>query len=290
MANLNPVLRPLFGWLWKWTKHYAPYREHVMFYMGAAWPTLRRLACELGERLASAGAIADPDDIYFLDGNEIEGVLAARAAGRPLPDLAQSARERRDLRESRKQLTPLPRVPERATIKLGPIDLSMFDPTPAGALANDGPVLHGFAVSAGRVTAPASVIHSTADFDKMQPDSILVCMTTTPAWTPLFSQAVGLVTDVGGALAHGSIVAREYGIPAVMGTGAATERIQSGMLLAVDGDAGTVTLLDEVDEHVGVSAPDPVDGKKKASRRLALGLVAGAILAFIWWRRRRQAS
>ena len=81
----------------------------------------------------------------------------------------------------------------------------------------------------------------------MQPDTILVCTTTTPAWTPIFSQAVGLVTDVGGALAHGSIVAREYGIPAVMGTGVATERIKSGMMLAVDGDAGTVTLLDEAE-------------------------------------------
>ena len=103
-------------------------------------------------------------------------------------------------------------------------------------------------MSTGQVTAPASVINSFEDFEMMKPNTILVCTTTTPAWTPLFSQAVGLVTDVGGALAHGSIVAREYGIPAVMGTGAATERIMSGMMLAVDGDAGTVTLLDDVDE------------------------------------------
>ena len=86
------------------------------------------------------------------------------------------------------------------------------------------------------------------DFDQMQPNTILVCTTTTPAWTPLLSQSVGLVTDVGGALAHGSIVAREYGIPAVMGTGVATERIHSGMMLEIDGDAGTVTLLDDADE------------------------------------------
>ena len=76
----------------------------------------------------------------------------------------------------------------------------------------------------------------------MKTGTILVCTTTTPAWTPLFCQAKGLVTDVGGVLAHGSIVAREYGIPAVMGTGVATERIKSGMALVVDGDAGTVTL------------------------------------------------
>ena len=129
-------------------------------------------------------------------------------------------------------------------MKIGPFNLSMFDPTPADVV-DEGPVLRGYAVSTGRVTAPASVIQSSADFKQMKPGTILVCTTTTPAWTPLFSQAVGLVTDVGGALAHGSIVAREYGIPAVMGTGVATERIRSGMILVVDGDAGTVTLAEE---------------------------------------------
>jgi phosphoenolpyruvate synthase/pyruvate phosphate dikinase len=72
----------------------------------------------------------------------------------------------------------------------------------------------------------------------------LVCATTTPAWTPLFGQAIGLVTDIGAVLAHGSIVAREYGIPAVLGTGNVTQRVVTGQLITVDGDAGTVTLLD----------------------------------------------
>ena len=79
----------------------------------------------------------------------------------------------------------------------------------------------------------------------MRPDTILVCPTTTPAWTPLFGQACGLVTDIGGVAAHGSILAREYGIPAVMGTGNATQRIASGRLVTVDGDTGTVTLLEK---------------------------------------------
>lgn len=77
----------------------------------------------------------------------------------------------------------------------------------------------------------------------MEPGTILVCRTTTPAWTPLFAQARGLVTDIGGILAHGSIVAREYGIPAVMGTGNATQRIARGQRVTVDGDAGVVTLV-----------------------------------------------
>ena len=83
------------------------------------------------------------------------------------------------------------------------------------------------------------------DFDQMKPNSILVCPLTTPAWTQLFPHAIGLVTDIGSILAHGSIVAREYGIPAVLGVGDATQRIKSGQRIAIDGDRGLATLLDD---------------------------------------------
>jgi pyruvate,water dikinase len=208
---------------------------------------VRELAHELGRRFVEIGTIGDPDDIYYLDSTEITTAIKAHATGVPISEYIPLTLERRTLREARKQLTPPARVPSDASLKFGPINLSMFDPTPTQVIS-DGPVLTGYAVSTGRVTAPASVIYSVEDFDQMKPGTVLVCMTTTPAWTPLFSQAVGLVTDVGGALAHGSIVAREYGIPAVMGTGVATERVQSGMMLVVDGDAGKVTLLDEANE------------------------------------------
>ncbi len=241
MQAMNPLSRRLFRWVWKWTKYYAPYRESVMFYVGSAWPTLRTLARELGQRLTDAGTISTPSDIYYLESTEIAEAIDARAGGHGGADFVQRVRERRALRDARKQLAPPPKVPARSVIKIGPIKMSMFDPTPSNAV-NEGPVLNGYAVSTGRVTAQASVIRSISEFDQMKPGTILVCTTTTPAWTPLFSQAKGLVTDVGGALAHGSIVAREYGIPAVMGTGVATDRITSGMTLVVDGDAGTVTL------------------------------------------------
>ena len=80
------------------------------------------------------------------------------------------------------------------------------------------------------------------DFDKMIPDSILVCPLTTPAWTQLFPHAIGLVTDIGSILAHGSIVAREYGIPAVLGIGDATQRIKNGQTITIDGNKGVVTV------------------------------------------------
>jgi rifampicin phosphotransferase len=76
----------------------------------------------------------------------------------------------------------------------------------------------------------------------MEPGEVLVARITTPAWTSLFAMASGVVTDVGGPLSHSSIVAREYGIPAVLGTGVATQRISSGQRIRVDGDAGTVVI------------------------------------------------
>jgi rifampicin phosphotransferase len=137
-------------------------------------------------------------------------------------------------------LHPPPVVPPGHKLRFGPFDMSAWETQrhnePTGA------VLRGFAVSPGRVSAPASVIHSPEDFSRMEVGTILVCPTTTPAWTPLFSQARGLVTDVGGVLAHGSIVAREFGIPAVLGTGRASKRISHGQLITVDGDRGLVLL------------------------------------------------
>jgi pyruvate,water dikinase len=92
------------------------------------------------------------------------------------------------------------------------------------------------------VTAPARLLAGPEDFATMQPGEVLVARMTTPAWTPLFAMASAVVTDVGGPLSHSSIVAREYGIPAVLGTGVATQRLASGQLIHVDGDAGTVTI------------------------------------------------
>jgi phosphoenolpyruvate synthase/pyruvate phosphate dikinase len=180
-------------------------------------------------------------------------------------------------------------VPPEGRLKFGPIDMGMFEPKSRSI--SSGPTLDGFAVSPGRVTAPASIIRSPKDFDKMTPDTILVCTTTTPAWTPLFSQAKGLVTDIGGALAHGSIVAREYGIPAVMGTGVATQRIENGQRIRVDGDAGTVTLLDEGDtgeDWLEVTEPletRPVFG---LSQKKLVAVAAVAVGLAIWWKKRRK--
>jgi pyruvate,water dikinase len=105
-----------------------------------------------------------------------------------------------------------------------------------------GEVIHGVGASPGQTSGIARVLHGPEDFGQMQPGDVLVASITTPAWTPLFAMASAVVTDIGGPLSHGSIVAREYSIPAVMGTGVATKRIRSGQKIMVDGSAGTVEL------------------------------------------------
>lgn len=287
--SLGPIQRRIFQLLLGWAQRYAPYREEALFYVGAAWPTLRRLALELGQRLAQVGSLDAPDDVFYLKSAELASACSVRADGIGRPELAKLAQERRVLRDGRKRLVPPTVVPPNGRLKFGPIDMSMFEPQPRKA--NIGPTLQGFAVSPGQVIAPASVIHSPEDFDKMAMDTILVCTTTTPAWTPLFAQAKGLVTDIGGALAHGSIVAREYGIPAVMGTGMATQRIKNGQLIQVDGNTGLVTLLDEVNpavEREDDTQSLVVHTTSRISRKKLFALAALAAGLVVWYRKHRR--
>ena len=242
LESLGPLRRRLFRMFLGWAQRYGPHREEALFYLGAAWPTLRRLAQELGERLVAVGTLVTPDDVFYLKSSELRDAFIARVEGVACPDLAQQAERRRELREARKVLHPPVTVPVESRFRIGPFDLTMWESQKRNA--GDTATLNGFAVSPGQVTGPATVILSPADFVEMTPNTILVCPTTTPAWTPLFAEASGLVTDIGGILAHGSIVAREYGIPAVLGTGTGTKRIVTGQRIRVDGDTGTVTVLE----------------------------------------------
>ena len=230
--------------LW-FARRYNHIREETSFYFGYTWPVLRPMAFELGRRLVGTGTFLDPEDTFFMVTQELQRAIEARKSGVSLPELGKLAAERRELREARKLLHPPGTIPKEAS----KIPAVRFKET---QVSNDesGDALNGFAVSSGRVTARASVILSPNDFDKMEPGSILVAPNTTPAWTQLFAHAVGLVTDMGSILAHGSIVAREYGIPAVLGVGNGTVRIEHGQSITIDGDAGLVTLGEAADEGV----------------------------------------
>ena len=217
----------------------AEVREDALAEIGLGYPALRTMLRELGGRFVALGAIQQADDIFWLEKDEIDALLTGLLAGDSTPHQAQVA-ERKKYWRRLKQLTPPTMIPMRKRVMGVKTDIFVAH-SQEGQAAD---VIKGVPTSAGKVTAPACVLHGPEDFDQMRPGDVLVAGATTPAWTPLFAMASAVVTDIGGPLSHGSIVAREYGIPAVMGTGVATRRIADGQMITVDGDAGTVTLLE----------------------------------------------
>jgi len=232
------------GWIFRktlgWGQSMAAVREDALAGIGLGYPVLRRMLRELGRRLVAQGRIASRDDIFWLEKTEIDACVASLDAGLPPAESLQpKVLERRAYWQRAKNETPPPMMPVKERV-VG-IKVDMFLAAEGGDQSGDQ--LKGTPTSAGKVTAPACVLHGPQDFDQMRLGDILVAGTTTPAWTPLFAMAAGVVTDIGGPLSHGSIVAREYGIPAVLGTGVATKRIRNGQMITVDGSNGVVTLL-----------------------------------------------
>ncbi|ALV40668.1 phosphoenolpyruvate synthase [Pseudarthrobacter sulfonivorans] len=247
-TRLGPRRRAAFLRLLRWAQNTAPIREDALADVGLAWPLLRRMLLELGRRLVDSAVIVEPADVFWLRHQELRSAvefgLAAPGApaavaitGADRPVRAAAVEERRMLwrgqvKAAAPQLLPESRWMEKAFGSM----------MPAGSQHQLGDIIKGTGASAGRVTAPARVLRGPQDFALMEPGEVLVARITTPAWTSLFAMASAVVTDVGGPLSHSSIVAREYGIPAVLGTGVATQRLTSGQQIRVDGDAGTVAI------------------------------------------------
>jgi phosphohistidine swiveling domain-containing protein len=235
--------RGLRGWAVRkalnWAQSMAQVREDSVASIGLAYPRVRELLKELGYRMTHTGVILEPTDIFWLEASEIEASLTALDDGNHLDSMQDKVEQRKASLAAAKKLMPPTQLPYSKTYMGIPIDV--FLPGEGG---QEGNQIKGVGASAGRVTGTACVLHGPEEFDRMQPGGILIAKMTTPAWTPLFAMASAVVTDIGGPLSHGSIVAREYGIPAVLGTGAATRVIQDGQQITVDGDAGLVTLAE----------------------------------------------
>jgi phosphohistidine swiveling domain-containing protein len=243
VEDLMGRARGLRGWAvrkaYGWAQSMAQVREDSVASIGLGYPRTRELLKELGRRMADAGVIQAPTDIFWLESSEIEATLAILDEGKSLESMEDRVEARKANLKAAKKLMPPTQLPPSDTYMGLPIQA--FVPGEGG---QEGNRLKGVAASAGQVTGIACVLHSPEDFGQMQPGAILVAKMTTPAWTPLFAMAGGVVTDIGGPLSHGSIVAREYGIPAVLGTAAATRVIQSGQRITVDGDNGLVSLAE----------------------------------------------
>jgi rifampicin phosphotransferase len=290
LERLDAPRGNLFGRLLYWAQGVAPVREDALADVGLAWPVMRRMLLELGRRLVEAGAVQKPADVFWLSWDELEDRAGSLDAGEArLATLAKPVEQRKMLWRGQRRVTP-PQLLPRGTW------LEVFERLmPASSEEQTGDTIKGVAASGGQVTAPVRVLSGPEDFGQMQPGEVLVAGITTPAWTSLFAMASAVVTDVGGPLSHSSIVAREYAIPAVLGTGVATRRIRSGQSVRVDGDAGTVTLLDGPGAtDAGQSLPQPVLGAQGlgASTKMVafFALATGAVVvAAMWWRKRRRS-
>ena len=203
---------------------------------------MRRVVLEMGKRLAEAGTLATAEDIFFLQTDEITAAVAASSS----PDHTSLVDERKKELEHFGSLKPPlfmgtdygPPPPGLVSRALG----KFFGLPPEPSDAAD--TLTGNAGSPGKVQGTARVVRSLAEADKLKKGDILVAETTAPPWTPLFATAAAIVTDTGGILSHCAVVAREYRIPAVVGTGVATSTIKDGQTIEVDGDAGLVRIVD----------------------------------------------
>ena len=230
--------RKLFRKLVRWAQDSVPLREEGLADLGLGYPQLRCMLRELGRRLIESGAVEQVDDVFWLFEAEADQAAEAFDKGAAIPSFIAPVEQRKEVWRAEMRATPPPVLPPKS--KWMGLDLGMF--VAAEDAEQTGDTIRGAGTSPGRVTGTARVLHGPEDFDQMQPGDILVARFTTPAWTPLFARAAAIVTDIGGQLSHGSIVAREYGIPAVMGTGVATQRVQSGQTITVDGSTGEVVL------------------------------------------------
>jgi pyruvate,water dikinase len=194
---------------------------------------LRRLVMRVAARLVELGVIAQPDDVLFLRRDEVPELLRAPRESSALV----AARRAEHARQC--ETTPPPYLGQPPDVGEGPAD-RFEGPQTATPGADE---VQGVGASAGIARGPARVALSQADFDRVQPGDVIVCPSSNPSWVPLFAIAAGLVTDVGGVLSHAAVVAREFGLPAVVGTRDGTTRIADGRMVEVDGSTGSVRLL-----------------------------------------------
>lgn len=281
LGRLDPARRAVVGRLLHAAQATGPVREDALADIGLAWPAMRRILLELGHRLTGAGVLDGPDDVFWLRISE----LRAAALDGVLDPLGDAVEQRRALWRGRRRA----QAPQMLPVAPAWIERALEPFMPSGDQNQRGDVIRGIGASAGTVTAPARILTDPADVGRMQSGDVLVARMTTPAWTSLFAMASAVVTDVGGPLSHSSIVAREYGIPAVLGTGVATARLVDGRPVRVDGDAGTVTLLDPDDTtgHVPVTVAPAPPARPWRLRAAAAGTALG-LLAMSLLRRRRR--
>ncbi|MCE1246714.1 MAG: hypothetical protein LWY06_08730 [Firmicutes bacterium] len=246
----NPINRLIFKIVVSKSLKGLELRENLKSQWMRAFFPLRKSILESGVRLVKSGKIEQQEDVFFLYLNELGELLQS---GKP-ETVKEIIANRKAAFEENRYLSPAPVI----SGKYNPEDFTVSDwensplqliQTPMPVMESDGKkqchILKGIAVCPGIAEGPARVILSADDHQQVLPGEILIAPFTDPGWTPYFLTAAALITDMGGMLSHGSIVAREYGLPAVVNTGSATKLIKTGQQIRVDGTAGKVYVYSE---------------------------------------------
>ena len=232
IERLLPARWLLYGLVIHDAQELQPLRENPKYVLMKLTLEQRRLYLLLGRRWQGSGALDAPEDVFWLSGDET--LALARESDNP----ALRGRMRSRVRRRRQQYDEwtsraAPPLRDRDGAPVG-------EPPAAAAAAQDGGPLRGIAASTGLAQGRARVATSPAEGRQLVAGEILVARFTDPGWTPIFPLAAAVVTEIGGMLSHGAVVAREYGIPAVVNVAGATSSIQTGDLLEVDGSTGEV--------------------------------------------------
>jgi pyruvate,water dikinase len=221
--------------------------DHNFWIDGRSLYCVRRVLLEWGRRLTEVAAIEQQGDVFYLTLDEL------RELGRKMARGQRPGHRRRLVAARQAEMTYFRTIQPPPALGTPPSGPPPPD-TPIGRAMGrffgepprqegDPRIIRGHAGSPGVVRGPAKVISTLAEAARLRQGDVLVTTTTAPAWTPLFATVAAIVTDAGGPLGHCAVVAREYGLPAVVATGVATTCIQDGQLLEVDGAAGVVRIL-----------------------------------------------
>lgn len=227
----------LFEQLLSWTQKAVGFRERARMKQALLYTRLRRISLAIGEKLARRGQLGTAEDVFFLTYPEIDALLSGTAmfSGGTAALIAL----RRAQHEELSRMNP----PDTFTLRDGET-LSATLSAGAGEDTPETGPLTGVGTCGGQVTARGTVMEDLTDSHLLTAGDILVTRQTDPGWAPVFFLIKGLVMERGGMLSHGSILAREFGLPSVVGVKDATRRIRQGQTLSVDGDLGHVRALD----------------------------------------------
>ncbi len=234
--------------------------DHHFYIDQGANAHVRLVLIEVGRKLVAAGRLDQPDDVMFLRYNELRGLIGSADA----IDARAIVATRRLEREAAERLHPRDWIGTATPSQLAfPYLVNWGYPARFHQTqSDDRRLISGLGASTGVVEGIARVVRTVDEFDDVRDGDILVCQMTNPAWVVLFTKIAGLVTDTGGTTSHPAVLAREFGIPAVIGTSVATQRIVTGDRLRVDGSAGKVEILrDGPPASAGPDTPAPAIGR-----------------------------